>query len=405
MLMKNLLSGKYLFFIFNPEINNFIHRSIPGVMKYPDPKYFDYAASCPPFQEALDKFTEMSARHFANPSSSHRHGLTAQKEMLSLKKEFCDLVHFYDGRLLLCSSGTEANNTIIEGHMHRFPQARLLIAEDAHDCIWYATKKYARRTKICPIDRNGLLNLDTFRGLITKNISMVCINHASHELGTIHPVTEIAEITTFLNVKLLVDGVQAMGKIPVDLSTLSCDYYSFSAHKFGGPRSVGGVLIRDDQFEPLLQGGKQEWSLRAGTENLPGLAACLVALKSGLITMREETIRLKKLSRYFQDELVKILPDTLINSPIDCVPGLVSLSFPGESNQEIIAALSLSGYALSAGSACQAGQINPSRILLALGRSPDEAKGTLRISMGYGTTPEAVDTLIDALVEYVQKQS
>lgn len=374
-------------------------------MQYPDPKYFDYAASCPPYREALDKFTEMSLRHFANPSSSHRYGLMAQKELLSLKKEFCDLVHFYDGRLLLSSSGTEANNTIIEGHIHRFPQARLLIAEDTHDCIWYATRKYAGRTKILPIDRTGHLNLDTFRELINKNISMVCINHASHELGSVHPVSEIAGICTDLNIKLLVDGVQAMGKIPVDLSTLSCDYYSFSAHKFGGPRSVGGVLIRDDQFEPMLQGGKQEWILRAGTENLPGLAASLVALKRCQSKMRNETIRLKKLSRYFQDELVKLLPDTRINNPLDCVPGLVSLSFPGQSNQEIIAALSLSGYALSAGSACQAGQVEPSRIILAMGRSPDEANGTLRISMGYGTKPEAVDSLIDELEEYIQSQN
>lgn len=233
---------------------------------------------------------------------------------------------------------------------------------------------------------------------------MVCMNHASNELGSIQPVSSIAEICSYRNIKLLVDGVQAMGKIPVDLSTLSCDYYTFSAHKFGGPRSTGGVLIRDDQFEPLIHGGEQEWNLRAGTENVPGLAASVVALKQCLQNMRDETIRLKKLTHYFQDELKKILPDTIINSPLDRLPGLVSLSFPSHSSQEIIAGLSLSGYALSAGSACHASQVEPSRIILALGRSTEEAKGTIRISMGYGTTPVAVDSLIDVLGAIIQQQ-
>jgi cysteine desulfurase len=372
---------------------------------YPDPKYFDYAASCPPFQEALEKFREISTRHFANPSSSHRHGMNAQKEMLAVKKEFCEHFKFYEGRLLLCSSGTEANNTIIEGHIRRYPQARLLIAEDAHECIWYATKKYKGKTEVIPIDPSGHIDLNTFKKLALKDITMVCMNHASNELGTIHPVGSVAEFCSYHHIKLLIDGVQAIGNIQVDLSAIPCDYYTFSSHKFGGPRSSGGVLIRDDQIDPLLLGGTQEWNLRAGTENLPGLAASLLALEISKRNLRDEMSRQHKLKQHLIDKLIRILPETVINTPSESLPGMVSLSFPGQSSHQIIAGLSLSGFAVSAGSACHSNQEEPSRIILALGHKHHVAKGTVRISMGYGTTEEAVDSLTDAIITFVQDQN
>jgi cysteine desulfurase len=374
-------------------------------MQYPDPKYFDYAASCPPYQEALKAYTDMSIRYFANPSSSHRHGVVAQKEMLSLKKEFCDLVHFFDGRLLLCSSGTEANNTIIEGHMRRHPNARLLIAEDVHDCIWYATEKYKNRTEILPIDHHGRINIEILKKLLKNDITLLCLNHVSHELGTIHPVSAIADICSFQNVKLLIDGVQAIGKIPVDLSAISCDYYSLSSHKFGGPRSAGGVFIRDGEFEPMHAGGKQEWNLRAGTENLAGLAASLTALKLCLENLDTETVRLRRLRNYLLDGISRLVPEVLINGTAENLPGLISLSFPGHSSHEIIAGLSLSGFALSAGSACHANQIESSRIIKAIGRNRKAGIGTLRISTGYGTTYESINSLLLNLVKFIRNKS
>jgi cysteine desulfurase len=371
-------------------------------MQYPDPKYFDYAASCPPFQEALHKFTEISSQYFANPSAVHRHGAEAQKKLRKLKREFCELVHFYDGRLLLSSSGTEANNTIIEGHMARFPEGRLLIAEDAHDCIWYATKKYKKQVEILPIIHQGQINLNTLKKLLDKKVTLLCLNHVSNELGTVHAVSIISDLCTFRNIKVLIDGVQAMGNIPVDLSTISCDYYSFSSHKFGGPRSMGGVFIRDEQFTPLIYGGNQEWNLRAGTENVAGLAASLVAMQRRQKSLDVEMVRLRRLRNYFTDGITRFVPEVLINGPGNGLPGLISLSFPGQSSQEIIAGLNLSGFAVSAGSACHANQVEPSRIIQAIGRSLNEAKGTIRISMGHGTTEESVNSLLMALVKFLR---
>ena len=192
-----------------------------------------------------------------------------------------------------------------------------------------------------------------------------------------------------------------MGHIPVDLGQIAATYYSFSAHKFGGPRSVGGVFIRDDQFEPLLHGGSQEWAMRAGTENLAGLAATYTALNQSLASQEAEQRRLNNLRDDFLRDLQVQIPEVLINSPGDSLPGFISLSLPGFSGTEIVTALSLSGYALSTGSACHANHITPSRVVLAMGRNEKEALGTIRISMGWGNTDESVQGLKNALIEYL----
>src|SRR5665648_126678 len=241
-------------------------------MTYPDPNYFDYSASAPPYQIALDRLKEVSLQYFANPSSLHNPGKEAKRSLLQLKEQFCDLLNFKEGRLLICSSGTEANNTIIEGHLKKNPDGRILIAENVHDSIWYTTKKYNNCVDILKIDNNGQVGLSRLKETLKPASSLVCINHLCNETGAIQDLNLIPDFCSNRNIKLLVDGVQAIGHIPVDMNSIHCDYYSFSAHKFGGARSFGGILICDDAFEPLLSGGKQKWGLRAGTENIAGLA-------------------------------------------------------------------------------------------------------------------------------------
>ncbi|MCK5703899.1 MAG: aminotransferase class V-fold PLP-dependent enzyme [Cyclobacteriaceae bacterium] len=366
----------------------------------PDPKYFDYAASSPPWPEALDAYIKSSTTYYANPSSLHRHGKEAKRELLILKKTFCDLLNFFDGRLLLCASGTEANNTIIDGHMKMFPEGRLLIAEDVHDSIWYATKKYKKSVEVLNIDRFGQIQIDELDRALTREITLVCINHVSNETGTVHPVMEMADLCSRRKIKILIDGTQSLGHLPINLDAIPFNYFSFSAHKFGGVKSTGGVLIRDDQFRPLISGGKQEWDLRAGTEDIAGLAAMVVALKKCLDCVEEETIRLNILKKSILEHLKK-QPHVLINSPGNSLPGILSVSIPGMTGRELVAVLSHSGFAISTGSACHANQLAPSRIITAMGRNKMEAIGSIRISMGFGTTDEAVNNLVKTLLDLI----
>ena len=370
-------------------------------MDMPDPKYFDYAASVPPLKEAMDSFIETSKIYFANPSSIHAIGRKAKKKLLQLKKEFGDLLHYYDGRLMLCSSATEANNTVIEGFLRRFSGKKILVAQDAHDSIWYAVGKYPGRTVVVDIEADGKIDEDKLVSSISRDIGIVCLNHLCSETGIIHDVERLVHICQSRGMKVLVDGTQAIGHIPLNLNDIPFDYYTFSAHKFGAVRSIGGLFMRDNDFDPLLRGGKQEWGMRGGTENVSGLASAVTALRWNLQNQSAEVQRLNILSKDLSERLVKSLPGSIINSSPDGLPGLLSVSFPGFKGNEIVAATSLSGYAISTGSACHANQVEPSRIILAMGRNEKEATGTVRISMGYGTTIESIEGLFGAVKEYI----
>ena len=369
-------------------------------MGNPDPYYFDYSASAPPFEKALEQFTSHSLNYPANPSSAHSSGKEASQKLIELKIRFCNLLGLKDGHLMLCASATEANNTIIEGHRKKFPGGRLLIAEDVHDSIWYATRKHKDHTDVLPLKDMKDLSSEKLARIIKKETSLICINQVCNETGRIHPLETIAEFCYLRKIRLLVDGSQAIGHIPVSLDNIPCDYYSFAAHKFGGPRSMGGLLIRDRQFEPLLSGGKQEWELRAGTENLAGLAATVTALEICLSDLEEEVTRLEKLKISLLSELNDASTKVLVNTPDDSRPGLLSLSFPGFEGNEIVTALSISGFKIAMGSACHANRSEPSRIIMATGRSEKEAIGTIRISMGRGNTEASVKELARALLDF-----
>lgn len=367
-----------------------------------DPKYFDYAASSPVWSEALEVFTEISQIQYANPSSNHLYGKNARIKLLELKKQFCDLLQFYDGRLLFCASGSEANNTIIEGHLKLFPEGKLLIAEDVHDSMWYASKNHSKSTEILKIDAQGRISRKDLERAIKRKITLVCLNHVCNETGTIQAVKELSEICIRNKVKVLIDGVQAVGHIPVNLDEIPCTYYTLSGHKFGAVRSAAGALIRDSEFNPLIHGGKQEWNLRAGTENIAGLASMVIALKKSIDIINSETERLNDLVCHLISRL-KNIPRVSFNTPDHSAPGILSISFSDITGREIVGALSLAGFAISTGSACHANEVKPSRIILSLGRNASEAKNTVRISMGRGTSKQATDDLANELLAFVMK--
>jgi cysteine desulfurase len=371
-------------------------------MQNPDPHYFDYSASAPPFETALDRYKEVSEQFYANPSSSHKKGNAAMRFLLEQKDEFCNLLNFKDGRLILCSSGTEANNLITEGHLRKNPGGRILVAENVHSSVWYTTEKYKSKTDILKIEQSGQINPNKFRESLKPVTSLVCINHICNETGAIQSLNNIALLCSERKIKLLVDGVQAVGHIPLDMELVQSDYYTFSGHKFGAGRSFGGLMIRDDSFDPLINGGNQEWGLRSGTENVGGLAAGVVALRESLLLIELEEKRLNDLKTAFIKAIKQNIPDCLVNTPEKALPGFVSLSFPGFSGSEIVNALSLEGFYISTGSACHDNLYKPSRTILAIGRNEKEAIGTIRITMGRWTTEQSVIDLTGAISDFIR---
>jgi cysteine desulfurase len=374
-------------------------------MAEPDPYYFDYAASEPPYPEALEEYVRFATKFSANPSSAHSSGIEARRALTEKKIAFCNLLGLKDGHLLLCGSATEANNTVIEGHRKRFPNGRILIAEDVHDSIWYATTKHSEHAEILSL--KDLLNLPTDdpARILGGDTTLVCVTQVCNETGRIHRLDSLAQFCHLNHIKLLIDGSQAVGHIPVNLDQIPCDYYCFSAHKFGGPRGVGGLLMRDREFEPLLSGGKQEWELRAGTENPAGLAAAVKALEISLSNLEGQMVRLHRMKEDLLHQLSSEIPRMLTNTPDQSRPGLLSVSIPGMRGNEMISALSLHGIKAATGSACHADRSVPSRVILSTGRSEKEAIGTIRISMGRGNTAQTVDGLGKALLGMINDKA
>jgi len=288
-------------------------------------RYFDYAATAPPFDEALSAQAEAARKWFGNPSSAHRPGTTARAELERLRTTLSSHCGFRDGRLVLTSGATEANNWVVHGVMRANGTGRVLVAADVHASIWNVCRRYADRMDVLPLDGKGRIGLAALAAAIRADTRLVCCSHVASETGVVQEVGAIAAVCERRGILCHVDGAQALGRIPVNLATIACDFYTFSAHKFGGPRGCGGVLLRSPTVMPLMEGGAQEGGLRPGTENLPAVAGTAVALELSLAGMAAETERLRDLTRTVLAELERSGTRVLVNGdPERSAPGFLS---------------------------------------------------------------------------------
>jgi len=363
--------------------------------------YFDWAAAAPPFPEALRAQSDAAALWFGNPSATHQAGHTAQNEWRRLRDALAALCRF-DGRFIATSGATESNNLVIHGVMRAAPDARVAVAEDVHASIWEACLRYRNRMDIVPVEPDGSLSSAILEKHLKRGTALFCCSHGSNETGVIHDAESLASVCRRLDVKCLMDGSQTLGHGPVDLSVVTCDFYSFASHKFGGPRGFGGLFTRCDPGEPLFNGGRQQWGLRAGTENLPGLAGTVEALRLSIEAMPSETIRLRALALLVLKALRDANLEFVMNGdPATGLPGFVSCSFPGLNGSALAADLGLRGFDVATGSACHADVIEPSRVIMALDKDIRRATGAIRISFGRLTTSESVEAFAAALVDTV----
>lgn len=346
----------------------------------------------------------MTQEFFGNPSSLHQPGRSANVFLQKCKSQFIALCGATDKSLILTSGGSEANNLVIRSILGNAPKLRLLLAADSHDSAFFARDIFPKQTDRIYPDENGDYAFENIAKQLKSRTRVFSIPHVCNETGKIHPVTEIAEICHRKNVLLHCDGAQAVGHLDIAEAVSAADFYTFSAHKFGGLRGTGGVICGGQLPGAQISGGRQESGLRAGTENVAGLAAAVVALQQAVDDRIEIAGRLRKLSQKLIANLQNASIDFALNSPPDCLPGLLSISFPGLEGTNLVAELDLLGFAVSAGSACHANNTEPSRVLLALGRSEPEARSAIRISMGQNNTADSVEALAQALVEVARRQ-
>jgi cysteine desulfurase len=354
--------------------------------------YLDHNAGSPIRPEAKAAISRFIEEGLGNPSSVHRKGQAARRKLEGARAQVAALIGAEAREIIFTSGGTEANNLAIFGAMRPHP-SRLKVISSAieHSSILAPLSDLATRAidiiKVSP-DREGRLPHDEIAASIDTDTALVTFALANSEVGTIQEVTAVAEAASKAGAIFHLDAAQVLGRITVNVAQLHCDLMTLSGHKLGAPSGIGALYVRDSsRLSSLLLGGPQEGGLRAGTPNLLGAIAFGAAAAAVAEHLHDEALRISTLTNELLAELLDAIPRLRLNAPIrDRLPNTLNLTFPGVLGESMLIALDLEGIQVSMGSACAAGAVEPSHVLLAMGLTHDEARSSLRVSLGWNTT-------------------
>lgn len=373
--------------------------------------YFDHNATTPVDPVVLEAVTRALRDDFGNPSSVHHFGQRAKAVLDTARTAVARLVNGEPSEIVFTSGGTEADNFAIRGVAEALePSGRrhLIASAIEHEAVLMTLKALARRgwkTTLLPVDSSGIVSPDALHEAMTDETALVSIMHANNEIGTVQPVRELAAIAHERGALFHTDAVQSAGKIPLDVRALGVDLAAISAHKFNGPKGVGALWIRrGTRLNAILTGGKHERNRRAGTENVAGIAGFGVAAELAVKKLDAEAARLRALRDRLEAGILERIPGTAVNGAREPrVPNTTNISFEGIEAESLLIALDLEGFAVSTGSACSSGTLEPSHVLRAMGFPPHRTQNSIRISLGAGNTDAEVDAFLEKLPGVVEK--
>jgi len=369
--------------------------------------YFDHSATTPIDPKVSALVQEVAVNYFGNPSSIHKYGQKARAIIEKSRRQIADALGVKSRNIIFTGGGSESNNMVLQNLLYS-DKKHVITSTIEHPAILKVLKhlkNFGVNYNTVPVDKFGLIDPINVESAIRNDTALISIMYANNEVGTIQPITEIAEIAHENNILFHSDAVQTPGKIPIIMSELNTDLMSFSAHKFYGPKGVGFLYIRDGiKLHPMIIGGGQEKKLRAGTENTPGIAGLGLAMEMAVKNLTDAQNHLILLENHFKNRLTEIYPEAIYNGhPELHLPGLVSVTIPSVTSDLLLVNLDMKGMAVSSGSACSSGTVKPSDVLKAMHISNQNNISTLRISFGKDNTVEEVDLLIDALDEILKK--
>lgn len=364
--------------------------------------YFDHNATTPLSQEALAAVCTAMGETFGNASSIHHYGQAAKQRLEAARRQVAALIGTSSKNIVFVSGGTEANNLALFGCTK--PGDHVITSAIEHPAVLNPCARLRERgvdvTVVSP-DREGLISPQSIRDALRTNTALISLMHANNETGAIQPVVEIGHIAHEAGALFHMDGVQAAGKIEVNMAKLGVDLYSLSAHKLYAPKGVGALYVRHGlKLQSQILGGHHERDYRAGTENVPGAVAFGAASEWFTTHGDAERSRVAELRDRLEEGILRAVPDCAINgSTAHRLPNTTNLRFHGIEGEAMVIALDLRGFAVSSGSACSSGSVEPSHVLLAMGLSPEEARSSIRFSLGRTNTVEQIDSLIEAVNE------
>ena len=347
---------------------------------------------------------------YGNASSIHALGQKARSAVEDARAQVADLIGAETGEIVFTSGGTESDNTALRGVAMalRSKGSHIITTTIEHSAILHSCRQLEKegfRVSYLPVDRQGLLSLDRLREAITEDTILISVMHANNEIGVIEPVKEMAALARERGVVFHTDAVQTVGKIALDVADLGVDLLSLSAHKFHGPKGVGALYVRGDvQMFPLLYGGSHERSRRAGTLNVPGIVGLGKTCEVAQSSLQDFGARVRGLRDRLEQGIVEGISDTFVNgSTTERVPHLSNISFRRIEGEALLIALDFQGVAVSTGSACSSGTIEPSHALMALGGDRSLHKSAIRFSLSRMNNDEDIDYVLSILPEVVQK--
>lgn len=364
--------------------------------------YADCAATVPMCESAKKAYFD-ALEAFGNPSSLHAEGARAARLLEESREKIAAALGACARQIVFTSGGTESDNAAILSMWERGRRAgktKIVSTPIEHHAVSAALDSAARRGArivLCPVDGEGSVDLAALSDLIDGETAGVSVMYANNEIGTVEPIPVIAALCRERGVPLHTDAVQAVGQLDVDASRDGFDLMSLSAHKFGGPRGAGALYLRgEDAFTPLICGGEQESSRRAGTENVPAIAAMAAALSEAVENREARSKKAIALRDRLIAGITRIPGCALTGPTARRLPGLASFVFDGISGESLVIALDLAGIAASSGAACSSGSLEASRVLTAIGVSPERARGALRLSISASNTEEQIEAICTA---------
>jgi cysteine desulfurase len=372
--------------------------------------YLDHNATTPVHPEVLDAMLPYYKEKFGNASSIHAFGREVKTVLEDSRERVAELINAAPSEIYFTSGGTESDNLAIKGtaSANRKKRKHIITSQIEHPAVLESCKfleKEGFQVTYLPVDRQGLIDPDDLEKALRKDAILVSIMHGNNEVGTIQPIEELCKITKEKGVYFHTDAVQTVGKIPVDVRRLNVDMLSISGHKIYGPKGVGAIYIRKGtRIAAWSHGGHHERSRRAGTENVPGIVGLAKAVEIARRDMNEQSRHLRNLTEAFYRKLTQTIPDVFLNGHLEKrIPNTLSLSFKAVEGESVILSLDLKGVAVSTGSACASGSLEPSHVLSAMGIAPEIAQAAIRFSFGRENTMEDVDYVVGILPEIVSR--
>ena len=372
--------------------------------------YLDNNATTKMDNEVFEAMVPYLTEYYGNASSLHLFGKETNKAMNESRETIAKYLGADPSEIIFTASGSESDNLAIRGIARAYKNRgkHIIASPIEHPAIKNTLKDLedeGYEITILHVDKNGMLDVEELKNAIKDETILITVMHANNEVGTFQPIEEIGKIAKENKIIFHVDAVQTMGKVDIKPKEMGIDLLSFSAHKFYGPKGVAALYWRNGvRFGKVLTGGGQEGKRRPGTSNVPGMVGMAKALELAYSDMAEEFKKEEELRDYFESEVLKRIPEVVINAKeAKRLPGTSSITFKYLEGESILLSLSYKGIAVSSGSACSSDDLQASHVLLAMGIAPEFAHGTIRFGLGKYNTKEEIDYTLDVLVEVIEK--